>query len=226
MLTAELCSFTSCSEGSWYNTWCRRSACAITKKRQEIKGSTHAPQLKSGQKLKQISNSSQREVWFGLYLSPLFSSERLKIPPGLAESLMQRDLWERSQAGTPFGRNRLAVDITQAASWPRRSSVWSLQHQLRPKCLLRARVLAAGHTASALPPAPFLKCQQSQQVYFEEVSLQTYRTAKYKRSEALRWSDNVYFIPDVKNKQANNFGSTKDINSYHDMSFRAWEPKL
>lgn len=62
------------------------------------------------------------------------------------EGLIHKDLWERAQDCTSFRKNILSLDMVP--SWPWRRSLKSLQQQLRPRCLLRATVLAAGHTAS------------------------------------------------------------------------------
>lgn len=161
LLTARLRSFASGSEGSWYNTWCRRTAWAITKKCQEIKGSTHAPQLRSGLKPKDISNSliaMKGVIWFASLASFLIKTKRetekllhaSDFPPSSRTSGLHSFQEEEAQ----FGHRSGPLQATRGRH------AQSFQHQLRPRCPGGARVLVAGLTASAFPPAPFLKQKQ------------------------------------------------------------------
>lgn len=138
LLTARLCSFASCSEGSWYSTLCRRTACAMTKKCQEIKASTHPPEQRSGLKPKEIFNwliTLKGMIWFASLASFLIRKREI-------EKLLYASQFPPSSR-TPglcsFQKNPAQFGHCSGPFQARRGRcVQSFKHKIRPRSPWRA----------------------------------------------------------------------------------------
>lgn len=139
----------SCSDGSWYNTPCQHSAYAMTEQRQEIKGSTHGPQLRSGMKQRQLTHCN--ESCDLVCLSSLFPHiKNLKQ----TKNNQKTNFKKRESKPEHF----VCEEQTQFGHCS-----WSLSSYEGKTCT------AHFNTSSAtLPPAPVLKWKQIPWVYFAE----------------------------------------------------------